>query len=475
VSLATLLLALRPLLADPKGNISEINRLLGAARDQAELQVARFFVFRELMPKVDELIRSADPRERLEAVETLRTCAGLTDARRLARRVVKDSDVRVRGRARAAVRAMGIDDVALPDNRYTGRWRRGQYNVTGWAFGLFAWHRDNDRKPPKPLRTKPLSAFRLPELSSVDDLADHVGIEPDALARLMRPGSESGSAYVEFEIAKSSGGTRRIAAPRPPLRAVQQKIYQTILRPVAAHPAAHGFVPGRSTVSNAGPHVGAALLAKMDVEEFFPSIHYRRVAGLFRYIGYPLEVANALAGLTTHRMKLADGYLVWPGALPQGAPTSPAIANLVARRLDARLDALALKCGATYTRYADDLTFSFRAPPERGLGRFFWWAEGILHQEGFQENSKKRRVLRAHQQQRVTGVVVNQVPHVPREERRRIRAIVHNLKIAKAPPEGTDERERSEAYLRGYVAYVSMIQPELGANLDAQLDGIFGP
>ncbi|MEZ4408066.1 MAG: reverse transcriptase family protein [Polyangiales bacterium] len=230
------------------------------------------------------------------------------------------------------------------------------------------------------------------------------------------------------------------------------------------HDAAHGFVPGRSTITNAAPHQGAVLLVKTDLRDFFPTVHYRRVAGLFAQCGYGEEVASLLAALTTHRPRLANGRVVWPGALPQGAPTSPAIANLVCRRLDARLAGLAARVGATYTRYADDLTFSFRAEPSKGVGRFFWWVDQVCQQEGFVENVAKRRVLRPSNQQRVTGVVVNAGMTVPREARRAFRATLANCRRHGIDAQARG-REGFRAYLQGFAAYVKMVQPEHGAAL----------
>ena len=106
-----------------------------------------------------------------------------------------------------------------------------------------------------------------------------------------------------------------------------RKILDDILARVPGHDACHGFVRGRSTVTNAAPHQRAALIVKVDLQDFFPTVHYRRVLGLFAWLGYREEVAAALAGLTTYRPKLTDGRVLWPGVLPQGAPTSPAIAR----------------------------------------------------------------------------------------------------------------------------------------------------
>jgi len=208
---------------------------------------------------------------------------------------------------------------------------------------------------------------------------------------------------------------------------------------------------------------------KLDLKDFFPTVHYHRVCGLFRHLGYDDEVAAALAGLTTYRPKLGKDTVLWPGVLPQGAPTSPALANLACLRLDKRLDRLAAKYGAAYTRYADDLTFSFEQTPPVALGRFLWWVDGICQQEGFNERPDKRRILRSKHQQRVTGIVVNHEVHVPRLDKRTFRAILHNCET-KGVASQAKGREDFESYLRGYAAYVFMVEPALGKKLVAQVD-----
>lgn len=224
-------------------------------------------------------------------------------------------------------------------------------------------------------------------------------------------------------------------------------------------------------VTNAAPHIGARVILKLDVVDFFPSIHFGRVAGLFEHHGAGTEAAKALAAILTFRPKLPDGRIVWPSVLPQGAPTSPSLSNLVCRRLDARLTGLAEATGATYTRYADDLTFSFRELPTQGLGHFAWWANQILGQEGFIENLKKRRVLRASGQQRVTGLVTNTGLSVPREARRRFRAILHSCRKHGVTQETTGHDE-PHAFLLGFTAYIAMVQPATGAKLRAQVDAL---
>jgi hypothetical protein len=427
------------------------------------------------VPAVEADIDSIDPSRRLSAIETAVSVFSRNVAARFLRRVVKDPDSRVRAAAGKAVKTLGLEDVAPPDIRYKVDPNSpiGGHNPTGWAFGIHPNDKSRQRKPKKPSRVNALKEYDLPKLAGNGDVAKLVGVAEGDLVALMRPGCAPGSGYVEFEIPKAKGGTRRIAAPRTPLRKVQRAILDKILAKVPMHASCHGFVAGRSTVTNAKPHQGAAIVIKMDLKDFFPTVHYRRVRGLFEHLGYNETVAATLAGLTTYRPKLNDKEVVWPGVLPQGAPTSPALANLACRRMDKRLEKLAAKYGATYTRYADDLTFSFRKAPDFRVGRFLWWVDGICQQEGFTERAEKRRILRAKHQQRVTGLVVNKSVKVPRADRRRFRAILHN--VAK---HGLESQARGHAdfgaYLSGYAAYVNMVDPVLGRRLLDEVARLLG-
>src|SRR5262249_21531658 len=161
-------------------------------------------------------------------------------------------------------------------------------------------------------------------------------------------------------------------------------------------------------------------------------------------------------------------------------PTSPAISNLVCRRLDARLAGLAERNNGTYTRYADDLTFSFKTSEGLNLGRFRWWVDQVCQQEGFTINQEKFRVIRDSQRQVVTGIVVNDAMRVPRELRRELRAILHNCEKT-----GVEEQARRHPrfggnagafaqYLRGIAAYLNMVQPEHGAALLRRVNELVG-
>ena len=459
-TLVELLLELKSLAAgDAPDKLVRISALFADPRAPAEFQVGRHMVGKLLGPEVDRQLDSLDPAQRKVAVTCARLVLTREAAFRTLRRVLFDPDPAVRGMARRAAHALGRAIPRAEVRRRTADDRRGGEFHTMWAFGIFASDRARRRTPRQPGRPTVVDELGLPQLARAADVAALLGVAD--LAPLMRPGTGPGSGYVEFEVAKARGGTRRIAAPRAELRRVQRAILDQILARVPLHDACHGFVPGRSTVTNARPHRGAALVLKLDLKDFFPTVHFRRVAGVFRSLGYGAEVASTLAALTTYRPKLPDGKVVWPGMLPQGAPTSPALANLACRRLDRRLAQLAAKVGAVYTRYADDLTFSFAQRPELRIGRLLWWIDAICEQEGFLERPDKRRILRANHQQRVTGLVVNAGVNVPRADRRRFRAILHNCAAHGVASQARD-RDDFTAYLAGYAAYVHMVDPALG-------------
>lgn len=289
--------------------------------------------------------------------------------------------------------------------------------------------------------------------------------------------------YHRFSIAKKSGGVRIISAPQAKLKAAQRFILDELLTKFPLSNAAHGFAAGRSIVSNAAPHVGAAILLNVDLRDFFPTVTYRRVKGLFRAIGYNEEVAIVLALLCTEpeiTETQLDGvtYFVARGErkLPQGAPTSPAISNALCRRLDARLGGWCAKHGFTFTRYADDLTLSTH-DRNANVGEALAVVRRLVAAEGFVVHPDKVRVVRQGGRQEVTGVVVNQKLSVPRDELRRFRALLFQLEhdgpAGKSwhgvGADGTGDVVQSA---RGYASYVHMVDPAKGAPLLARLDAL---
>src|SRR6187399_1139547 len=455
MNVASLVAKLVPLLDAPVENSDDIIELLGKGRWLADYEVARFLVAKRTAPLVRELLANPDPRIRRQGVRWVELTFARAPAAKVLRDATKDRSRTVRSAAVKATRALRLDDVALPISSQFSSSRA--YNPTGWQFGLYR----NRSKPKRPI----------PELSALrtrTDVAAALQISPVELKTLLRPGAGPGHPYVAFEVPKASGGVRVLHAPRPELKRLQRELLRMFLAPLEAHTAAHGFVAGRSTVTNATPHIGARVILKLDIVDFFPTIHFGRVAGLFERHGAGHEAARTLAAIVTFRPKLPDGRIAWPSVLPQGAPTSPMLSNLVCRRLDARLTGLAERTGAAYTRYADDLTFSFRDVPEQGIGHFAWWVNQILGQEGFIENLKKRHVIRTSGQQRVTGLVTNTGLSVPRAARRRFRAVLHSCQQHGVTQEVTGHEE-PRAYLLGFASYVAMVQPAAGAKFRAQV------
>ena len=327
-----------------------------------------------------------------------------------------------------------------------------------------------------PNANKRLLANQLPVITKVPQLCEALNLTVSELRRLCYQREASTySHYTRFEIPKRSGGMRAIWAPLPTLKQAQHWILHEILERLVVHGAAHGFLSGCSIATNAAEHRNSQLLVKLDIENFFPSISWKRVKGVFRKAGYPEQIATLLALLCTEapREIVQDNGKTYYVALaerclPQGAPTSPALTNALCLRLDRRITGFADKAGWRYTRYADDLTFSFAADnsQEADISRLLGTVKRILGEEGFNVNVKKTHVIRQHQAQQVTGLIVNgtQAPRVSRNLKRQMRAALHNLQQGKGLKEG-----ESLNRLKGYAAYIAMTERELGKTMLAQL------
>ena len=317
----------------------------------------------------------------------------------------------------------------------------------------------------------------LPPLDKPKQLADALGLSISELRRLAYHRDAATSInYRRFTIPKRDGSDGAIWAPLPRLMKAQRWILRNVVERLLVHGATHGFLPGRSTLSNAKVHTASRLVLKMDIKDFFPTVTFPRVKGIFRQAGYREQIATLLALLCTEapREIVDDGgktmYVsLGPRCLPQGAPTSPALTNVICLKMDRRLTGLAKKLGWRYTRYADDLTFS-RVSSAKGnpnLGQLMGLTSRVVADEGFAVHQDKTRVLRAGGRQTVTGLVVNGdgSPRVPRKLRRQIRAAIHNVKQGKPFREG-----ESRSTIAGYIAYVAMTDRDLGRKLLAELN-----
>ena len=341
------------------------------------------------------------------------------------------------------------------------------YLGAGVSAGLNAARGDADR----------LARHALPPLHDAQDLAQAMGLSLHELRFLAFERRVSRiSHYRRFALPKKTGGERIISAPMPRLKRAQYWVLDNILARAAVHPAAHGFLPGRSIVSNAAPHVGQAVVANVDLKDFFPSIDLARVRGVFTQLGFGKQVATTLALLCTEsptEQLSVDGetFHVATGArvLPQGAPSSPALTNILCRRLDARLQGAAAKLGFSYTRYADDLTFSGDAAARKQAGKLLWRVRQIVVDEGFTPHPDKQHVMAASQRQSVTGIVVNAKPSIERATLRRFRATLFQVERDGPAGKQWNGNDNVLAALEGYAHFVRMVDAEKGAPLLARV------
>lgn len=276
-----------------------------------------------------------------------------------------------------------------------------------------------------------------------------LGVEVNRLEEILN--NVSGH-YQEFWMRKRSGGYRMISAPDKDLQAIQSTIYSRILSSVTiVHPAAVGFRCGRSVVDNAAPHLGKRYVLKMDIHDFFGSIRSPRVRQTFKKIGYPENVSKVLGALCClHRH------------LPQGAPTSPALSNIVGYEMDRKLAALAAEYGLTYTRYADDLTFSGDVFPKEQI---IPQVKRIIRDEKFEPNHKKTHFMNQSSRKIITGVSVASGVKltIPKSKKREIRKNVYFILT-----KGLAEHQRrigshDPAYLKrliGMLCYWRAIEPD---------------
>jgi RNA-directed DNA polymerase len=343
-------------------------------------------------------------------------------------------------------------------------------------------HWDEQGGPDKfdvPNREERAKTNGLPELDSAEAVAKALGVSVSRLRWFaFHREVDTGTHYLSWQIPKRDGGQRTITAPKKELKAAQRWVLTNVVERLPVHGAAHGFVAGRSILTNALAHRGAEVVVKVDVKDFFPSVTWRRVKGLLRKGGLPEGTSTLLSLLATEAPRevmqfrgktlyVAKG----PRALPQGAPTSPALTNALCLKLDKRVSAMAKRLGFIYTRYADDLTFSWRrakgakgkAQVDAPVALLLARVKSLLESEGFTMHPDKTRVLRKGTQQRVTGLVVNEAPEgvpaarVPRDVVRRLRAAIHNREKGKPGKEG-----ESLEQLKGMAAFIHMTDPVKG-------------
>lgn len=282
-------------------------------------------------------------------------------------------------------------------------------------------------KSPRPPRDPgpPVILWRGKPLETPFDVAGYFGVAHNHMMWALYKAAPQ-TRYRTFEIPKRTGGMRLISSPNGLTRDLQTKLAPVLAAAYDAHPAAHGFLHERSVVTNAKEHAGQRLVLNIDLEDFFPTINFGRVRGLFmaRPFFMGAGAAAVMAQIVTHR-----------NGLPQGAPTSPALSNFIAATLDRRLTRLAKENRLRYTRYADDITFSTNQPTfppsivitDQASGKIVpaETLERAIAAAGFAINRRKVRLQTRHQRQSVTGLVVNTAPNVHRARVRKIRAMIH--------------------------------------------------
>lgn len=371
------------------------------------------------------------------------------------------------------------------------------------------WLRDrqpdaNDQVPPRVRRwlvPKPAMGpkrWPVPEIASVGSLATFLDVSDGELAwladarRLERTVTDEKLRHYRYATLPRPGRPARvIERPKQRLKGIQRRILHEILDWIPVHNAAHGFTRGRSVQTHAREHSGQYVIVRLDLKDFFASIAAGRVYGIFRTAGYPESVAYVLTALTTnvvasmlwqslprptdptqipahHRLgrRLATPHL------PQGSPTSPALANLAAFRLDRRLSGLATSLEIGYSRYADDLTFSGPARLVRTAPTLRRAVAEIAKDEGFTVNHHKSMLATRAGRQCVCGVVVNEHLNVARQEYDLLKAILHNARAHGPASQNRQAVPDFRAHLRGRIAWVHSLNPQRGEKLRHQFAGI---
>ncbi len=263
--------------------------------------------------------------------------------------------------------------------------------------------------------------------------------------------------YLSFPIKKSSGKLRWLDAPEPELKLLQTTFLKNFLYHFAPHPSAVGFRVGVSVKDGANQHLGNKVLLCMDLQNFFNSINYNHVIRLLYFLFDKVGKSIKDWTFTTADIELATELVTYHKALPQGAPTSPALANLVLWKTDKNLSAMATSYGLIYTRYADDLAFS-HTDKKYDIGKHIKEIGSIVHDTAnLAVNKKKTRIMRPHRRMSVTGVVINDKLSISKRTRRELRARLHNLKVAKKPI-SADEAQ----VIRGHCEWIRSINPQEG-------------
>ncbi|HCJ67081.1 MAG TPA: hypothetical protein DHV62_07100 [Elusimicrobia bacterium] len=282
-------------------------------------------------------------------------------------------------------------------------------------------------------------------LKTVEDIAFTIGVDEFQLREISQ---NIPLHYKQIYIRTSPTKIRKISKPNEKLKAIQKLVNKRILQRIPLPDSVHSRKK-RSILTNAEQHVGKEVIVSLDIKDFFPSISSLRVNQLFKKIGYNSEASAVLTRLTT-----------LDGCLPQGAPTSPSIANLIITDMDKRFETLCAEQEFTYTRYTDDITIS----GDQYVRKFLPLFCKIVRQSGFLVNEKIKVEPRSRRQE-TTGIVVNVRPNIPKEKHRKISAIIHRCKTFGPSSVTNEDLSKFRERLLGHISYMSHINPTLGRRL----------
>ncbi len=331
-----------------------------------------------------------------------------------------------------------------------------------------------------------LTSIDLPVLATVGDLASWLGLsatELDWLVEYKRRDKNTDKRLQHYHystVSKRRGGFRLIESPKSVLKQAQRQIHDIILSQLTIHSSAHGFRENRSCRTHAQLHIAKHYLFQFDLAHCFQTIQWRQVYSIFLGLGYSKKVAQYLTGLTTHRCHMENQLFhvldepqrkrIKQRHLPQGAPSSPALSNAALYQLDKRLQGLAQSLHLQYSRYADDMAFSGNT--YRDWGFFAPLVGSICLEEGFELNYRKSRCIKAHQRQKLTGIVVNQKINIDRRDYDQLKAILTNCVRHGLESQNRAGRDDFRAYLLGKIHYVSSISHNKGCKLKTIFDRI---
>lgn len=277
------------------------------------------------------------------------------------------------------------------------------------------------------------------QIADASDLAFQLGLSR-RLVYLLTVRTEH--FYYTFTIPKRRGGTRQIDAPYDALKGVQAWILRYILEPVALPPVATAFRRRKNLRDNVVPHQGHQFILCIDLEDFFPSIGANKVFSVFRSLGYTNFVSHLLTSLCTYRDRL-----------PQGGVTSPILSNITCKRLDNRFSGYASRLFVSYTRYADDLTFSSNEPAN--LRKMLRFARRILPEEGFSLNESKTRFLGNRMPHLITGLIIgSQGVGIGANRKRLVRDLIYNQLKASVQQTGSPELSNQ---IRGWFSLLNAV------------------